>query len=224
MRLRKKEKNVMSRVYVINSLLLMVFAGAFFGLAIAKCFEAIGILSVVNVSICMVLYSVFCVVCWLPLTVPSIQIMDIDEEAMYMMPKYSNFKKMHIAWYALLNDHCKPFYRMIPFEEVNFVTFSFDAQYGSYAFQRFSYKLVFHIGEEKIKVYLNPQQNGFLMPSGFGIPFAETLSREDIVNQIDFYKANHIEVRDPYKLSDALKDESVVMYDYLVSLHKNIKY
>lgn len=214
----------MSRNYVLSCLLTMVIGGAMFGIAIWKCFITLEIYSLSNLSICILAYTIFCIFCWLPLIVPMLQIMDVDEKAVYLMPRYSGWKKMTIAWYALINDNIRPFYRVIPLESIDHITFTYEAHWGSYAYQRFTYILIYHIKDEKIRIYINPQQNGFLLPSGYGLAFAGTLSREDIVNQMNFYRTNHINIKDPYKLCDALKDGNIVMYDYLVSLNKKITY
>ena len=222
MKLRSKEKKVMSRNYVLLALLSMIGGGLLLGIAIAKTLAVAGLANMVNISVCMILYTIVCIFLWLPLIVPMLQVMDIDENAVYIMPRYNSMKKLSIAWYALINDNIRPFYRSIPLDSIDHITFTFEARWGSYAYQRFSYVLIFYVKDEVIRIYIDPLQNGPIMPSGFGMPFTGTLSRDDIANQIDFYIANHVLVKDPYKLNEALKDSNVVMYDYMVSLHKNI--
>lgn len=224
MKLRKKEKRMMSRNYVLLGILTIVVGGFLLGVAMFNVFFQAGLANMRNFSICFVAYTLFCFFCWIPLMVPSNQIAEIDEDCICIMPPYKSMKKLKIAWYALINDHVKPFYRVIPLQDIVKLTLTFEAHWGAYAFQRFSYVLKFDLGNETFKVYLNPMQNGPLMPSGYGFPMVSTFSNEDIINIASFAIANGVNVQDPYKLIDAMKDENIVMYDYMVSLHKMITF
>lgn len=224
MKLRKKEKRMMSRNYVLIGILVIVATGCLLGPILLKVFSQAGMANMRNISICMVIYTLFCLLLWVPLMVPSNQIAEIDEDSISIMPPYKSMKKLKIAWYALINDHVKPFYRVIPLKDIVKLTLTFEAHWGAYAFQRFSYVLKFDLGNETFKVYLNPMQNGPLMPSGYGFPMASTFSNEDIINIVSFAIANGVNMQDPYKLIDAMKDENIVMYDYMVSLHKKISF
>ncbi|MGX8833255.1 hypothetical protein ACWG0P_03500 [Amedibacillus sp. YH-ame6] len=218
------KNRVMSRKYVVISLLVMILGGVLFGAAIMKCFKMAGIISLSNLSICIILYVIVCIFCWMPLIVPANQIAEMDENTVYIIPQYSTMKKLKIAWYTLINDTMKPFYRSIPIASIDKLTFTFQSQWGAYAYKRFSFELRLQVGEEKILVYINPGQNGPIIPSGYGVPFAGTLTREEIANLIGFFRSAGVQVADPYKLEAAMKDENVVLYDYLDSLNKKIRF
>lgn len=224
MKLRSNGSRLLSRKYILISLLIMVLLGCLFGTALLKVFMIAGLLSWENVSICMIAYALLCIFFWMPLIVPDQQLADIDETSISIMPKYKSLKKIQIAWYALLNDNARPFYRVIPMKDIKKIILTYNAHWGAYGLQRFSYILKISVGDEKIKIFLNPLQNGPIFPSGHGLPTVGNFKKEDIVNLAEFTIANGVRFQDPYKLIDAMKDEHVVMYDYLVSLNKKITF
>lgn len=222
MKLKGKEKRLISRKYVLLSLLCIVLFGALLAPALNHCFEIAGISSLANISVSILLFVLLCIFFWLPLMIPTNQIMEMDEDTLSIMPTCSILKKFQIVWYVLISDNPKPFYRVLHLQDIEKITFTFDARWGSYAYQRFSFMLKIHLPQETLTLYLNPQQNGPILPSGYGNPFAANYSKEDMVNLIEHFQAFGVTVNDPYHLVNAMKDESVVLYDYLVSLKKNI--
>lgn len=223
--MKKKTKRILSRKYMINYLIGIVLAGLMFGIAIYRCFEFIGVANFVNMSICMILYVLFCLFLWLPLCIPVNQIIEVEDHLIRIIPSYSSWKKINIAFYTLLNDHAAPFLRTIQTDEIQKAEFLYTAHWGSYAYQRFSFIIKLHIGKEVMKIEVNPMQNGVFLPSGKGgIPAFGNMGNNDIINFLQFLSMNGVDVEDRYKIQDAMKDESVPLYDYLVSLKKNITY
>lgn len=219
-----KKGSVMSRKYVLSYLVVIVVIGLLFGFVIYQCLNMANLASLLNLSLCMLVYLIFCLCFWVPLIVPMQQIMEIREDSIAIILKNKDKKKAKIVWYALINDTIEPYYDTILLKDIEKVTLNFNANMGSYGFHRFSYYLLIQVKEEKIKVFLNPMQNGFLLPSGYGMPCHNRFSKEDIVNLMTYFNSNDVIVSDPYHLVEAMKDKNVVMYDYLISLHKKISY
>ncbi|MEG2507787.1 MAG: hypothetical protein RSA93_08935 [Longicatena sp.] len=221
--MKKKMKSVVTRKGLVHEILFIGIVGVLFGLLMGKALSiAVGV-NFMSLSICILLFCLLCFVLWLPMLIPSNQIIEIEQQAMKIIPSYSTGKKLKIVGYILLNDSIEPFLRCIQFKDIQEVLLSFSAHYGSYGYQRFSYTLRFTMGDESLVINLNPMQNGVFLPSGVGgIPALSNSNSNDIINMVTYFSSHGIKVNDPYKILDAMKDEHVVLYDYLVSLNKTI--
>lgn len=96
---------------------------------------------------------------------------------------------------------------------------------GMLGYSWYTYRLTLYIGNEKLPLYIDPIDNGIIMPSGFG---GATLNgrhdRKDICNLIQMLRVNHVKIEDPYGILDALKDESVPLYEFLETLDIKKRY
>lgn len=216
-------KKVMSRKYVVKSLITIILIGLFISLVILR-FIRLTDFPLLYIGNGFILYMLLCIFLYVPLIVPMKQITKVDDQALYILPENSNSKKMRIALDALFKNTVEQYYRQIAFASISKITFTFDAHFGAYAYQRFSYVLIIHLESESIKIFLNPQQNGILLPSGNGLPFVGTHAKSEIINLIEHLNKKNCKLEDPYQLLEAMKNEHIVMYDYLLAKHKNVIY
>lgn len=57
-----------------------------------------------------------------------------------------------------------------------------------------------------------------------GQPLNGRHDRKDICNLIQMLRVNHVKIEDPYGILDALKDESVPLYEFLETLDIKKRY
>ena len=218
---------VWNRKRIIMLILAISAFGIVFGLLISRALlglEEYGFHF--NVSLYILFFTIFLVILWLPMFVAESQISDIDEHSMKILPSYPLMKKWKVIGYILCNDTIEPFLRVIPFQNIQKGVF--DAMChasGMLGYSWYTYRLTLYIGNEKLPLYIDPIDNGIIMPSGFG---GATLNgrhdRKDICNLIQMLRVNHVKIEDPYGILDALKDESVPLYEFLETLDIKKRY
>lgn len=217
-----KNKTISLKSIVLNFVVICVI-GAIFGNLIFYMLRDWLHMDQVNITICIILFIIFLGILWLPLTLDIMGCTSIDENCISMMPSYSHFKKLDIIRYVILHNDITPFLRRIPINSIQSCTFTFSRKWGAYAYSRYTLQLILHLQDEVVTLYINPMENGVLLPSDQGgVAFLHIKTHEEIVNMVQYFITAGVEVKDPYKLLEALKDPNLVLYDYLESFHKKI--
>lgn len=223
---REFKKLNISRKKILQNFMVELFCGAIMGFACAK---AIG--SVIGdddglYTICILIFIAMCILLWMPIFVANAQIYDINEKSVKVIPKLSVIKKWKMIFHILLNDDIEPFLNVIPLTSIRYGTFHVDRHAGTWAMSRYSYMLtLYYDAKDHITLYINPMENGILMPSGKGgYLFTGCQSRKDICNLVHFFEMNQITIEDQFHIVDALKNPDIVIYDYLESLNIKVRY
>lgn len=174
----------------------------------------------------LVLFPLVTLIMWLPLFLAGAQVYDLNEEGILMVPVYKDRQKWKMIFHVLASDDVKPYLQQIYFKDVNHILFTVDRHVGLWAMSRYSYVLkVYDAKGLMTTLFINPMENGLLMPSGKGgVPITGYKSRDEIYNMMRFLITNGVKVVDPYHIIDALKNHDVEVYDYLESLNIKVRY
>lgn len=218
---------VWNRKRIIMMILAISAFGIVFGLLISRALlglEEYGFHF--NISLCVLFFTIFIIILWLPMFVAESQISNIDGQSIKILPSYPLMKKWKVIGYILCNDTIEPFLRVIPFQDIQKGEFDVMCHAsGILGYAWYTYRLTLYIGNEKLPLYIDPIDNGIIMPSGFGgAALNAKHDRKDICNLIQMLRVHHVKIEDPYGILEALKDESVSLYEFLESLKIKKKY
>lgn len=217
-----KKKELITRSYVICSLLGICLLGGAMGTIIYTIMNNYLKIHSVNITICIILFIVFCIYLWLPTMIAEDQFSSIDEKGLKILPKYKTREKFKIVMYVLLNNTIVPFLHTIGLEDIKKCIFTFERHWGNWGYSRYNLKLIIITEHEKRTLFINPMSNGPVYPSGKGFPFAGIKSNFDILNLLSYLQKAGVQVEDPYNIQEALKNPDIVLYDYLESINKRI--
>lgn len=222
---RKEFKKLnIHRKKLLSNIFFEIITGILMGICCSKAIETVEGQGE-YMAICILIFVIMCVFLWTPLFVASAQIYDITQTSIKAIPKMNSMKKWKMIFHILCVNDIEPFLKIIPLSSIQRGKFSVDRHSGVMAYSRYSYMLTLYMEHESITLYINPIENGPLMPSGKGgYLFHGCKSREDICNMVQFFEMNHVHVEDPYHIIDALKNPNIVIYDYLESLNIKIRY
>lgn len=216
------KKMIMTRRRMIAVSIVILLFGLFFGWMIFKGFECFETPIKLNQSLCMIGFALLILIVWLPMYVAGGQVYDISAEYVRVIPVYKTSKRWQIIGYVLCNNTVEPFLRVIPLSSVDSCIFSVERRCGLYGMSRYTLYLRLEIKEEKLTIYINPIDNGVLLPSGKGgVAICDFKSREEIRNMVTFFEKNVGHIEDPYQLREMLKHPEIELYDYLEG--QNIK-
>lgn len=224
---RAKKKKVLNRKSLFVQLLLIVLFGLVFGGVMVRVmtFDEVAALMTINIPICMLICIALMIFLWLPLFVADRQIYDITEHGIAMLSKKGMMEKWKLIFYILCNDKVEPFLRILAFDDVQSGEFSVERHAGVWGFSRYTYTLTLLTKGETVTIYINPMDNGPLMPSGKGgFVLSGYKDREEICNVITFLETKGISIGDHYHILDAFKQRDIEIYDYLESLQIKVKY
>ena len=217
---------IMTRKRLILTAIAILLIGLCMGWGIFWAINGgLGVLEMLDPSLCMIAFALIVLITWLPMFVASSQVYDITMDSIRIIPAYPWLRKWQVLGYLLCNDTMEPFIRVIPLANISSGTFCVERHVGLYGLSRYTFLLHLVMEKEKLIICINPMDNGILLPSGRGgIVLGEFLSREEIFNLLVFLEKNGVRIEDPYQLREALKDESIELYDYLEALNIKVKY
>ena len=223
---RKEFKKLnIHRKKLLTNIFFEIILGILMGLCCSKAIGAVDGYEDANLAVCILIFVIMCVFLWTPLFLASAQIYEITSTSIKAIPKMGSLRKWKMIFHILCVNDIEPFLKVIPLSTIKRGKFSVDRHSGALAYSRYSYMLTLYLEDESITLYINPIENGPLMPSGKGgYLFHGCKSREDICNMVQFFEMNHIVVEDAYHIIDALKNPNIVIYDYLESLNIKIRY
>lgn len=179
----------------------------------------------VDASLVMIVFTLMVLVLWLPLLVGNQQVYDLDEQGLTLIPMLKQRDKWKIIFYVLCNDQVEPFLRKVSYEDIKGGTFYVERKFGSWSFSRYTYVLKLSLAQSNLKLYINPMDNGPLMPSGKGgFALVGYRTSKDICNMLQFLMTKGITIDDPYELLPALQNPNIEIYDFLETLQIKTKY
>lgn len=179
----------------------------------------------IDASMVMILFTLMVLVLWLPLLVGNQQVYDLDEQGLTLIPILKQRDKWKIIFYVLCNDQVEPFLRKVSYEDIKTGIFYVERKFGSWSFSRYTYVLKLSLSQSNLLLYINPMDNGPLMPSGKGgFALVGYRTSKDICNMLQFLMTRGIPIDDPYQLIPALQNPTIEIYDFLETLPIKTKY
>ena len=222
---REFKKLNITRKKILQNLLVEVLCGVLLGFSCSKAIGAVLGDSEERMAICILVFVGMCVILWAPIFIASAQIYDINEHSIQVIPKLGIMKKWGMILHILFSNDVGSYLKVMKLDRIQYGTFHVDRHLGTWGYSRYSYMLTLYDRQESITLYINPIENGVLMPSGKGgYLFTGCQSREDICNLVNFFEINGIRIEDQHHIVDALKNPDIEIYDYLESLHVRVRY
>lgn len=213
----------LSRTSIIVSIFTIGILGVLFGSSMYSILYNYLHWNAANITVCMIAFIIFLYVMWLPFLVEGNEL-KAGEDCISYLPKYPFKKKFAILFYVLVKNNVEPFLRHIMLFDIQTVTFTFTRHWGVWGYSRYSLLLKLKLEHETLTLYINSMDNGAFLPSGNSgmLPAMHAKTHYDILNMVQYVTSQGASLSDPYHLCEALKDETVVLYDYLETIHKKI--
>lgn len=227
----KKRQMILSRKSIVLSTLLILFFGIMMIAMIMAGFQQSEVVKQametyhIDASLIAILYTLMVLLLWLPLSIGTQRVYDMDTTSLTLIPIMNVWHKWNIIFYILCNNNVEPFLRKVSFSDITHARFGVEKKFGAWAFSRYTYVLTLYLKESTVTLYINPMDNGPLMPSGHGgYVLVGMKTRKEIVNMMQFLSTNGIVIEDPMQIIAALQNPKIELYDFLESLPLKTKY
>lgn len=227
----KKRQMVLSRKsIVLSTLAIMLFGIGFIAVLMSALSQSEVVAQAmqtyhIDTSLIMILYTLMVLFLWLPLSIGTQRVYELNHDSLTVIPMMNTWHKWSIIFHILSKDEITPFLRKISFSQIQYARFSVEKKFGAWAFSRYTYVLRLYLQHEVVNLYINPIDNGVMIPSGRGgYLLAGTKTRQEIANTLHFLMTNGIAIEDPYQILPALENPSIELYDYFETLPLKTKY